>query len=154
MGLEERESGQAEEGKGKCAERVLPDELQYGCLKIGLHGREETLPFPAVLFKEFLPPEEGLEGDIEDLTDPLYRPEPEGMLGQDAKDKEQAVSGVRDDWIRKHSVRGRAFTLPADQTADTQADLHRPAIDEFDQGTVIVGVDAHLSPAPAERTDL
>lgn len=76
------------------------------------------------------------------------------MLGQNTEDEEQAVSGVRDDRIRKHSVRGGAFTLPADQAADTQADLYRPSINEFNPGTVIVGVDAHLSPAPAERADL
>ena len=76
------------------------------------------------------------------------------MLSQDAEDEEQAVSGVRDDRIWKHSVRGGAFTLPADQAADTQAGLYRSSIDEFDQGSVIVGVDAHLSSAPAERTDL
>lgn len=76
------------------------------------------------------------------------------MLGQNTEDEEQAAPAVGDDGVRKHSVRRRAFTLPADQAADTQADLYRPAIDEFNQGTVIVGVDAHLSPAPAERADL
>ena len=107
-----------------------------------------------MLLKELLPPEEGLERDIKDLADPLYRPKPEGVLGQDAEDEEQAVPAVRDDGIREHSVRGRTFALPADQAADTQADLHRPAVDEFDQGSFIVGMDMHLSPAPAERTSL
>lgn len=107
-----------------------------------------------MLFKELLPPEEGLKGDIKDFTDPLCRPQTEGMLGQDAEDEEQAVPAVRDDGIREDGVSGRAFTLSADQAADTQADLDRPAINEFNQGSVIVGVDAHLSPAPTERTDL
>lgn len=104
--------------------------------------------------KEFLPPEESLEGDIKGLADPLYRPETEGVLGQNAKDEEQAVPAVRDDRIREHSVSGRTPALPADQTADTEADLYGPATDEFDQGPVIVGVNAHLSCAPTERTDL
>ena len=154
MRLEQGKSGQLEEEKGKCAKRVCSDEFQYGCLKISLYRREEALPFSAVLFKKLLPPEEGLEGDIKDLTDPFYRPQTESMLGQDTEDKEQAVSAVGNDGIREYSVRRRAFTLPADQAADTQADLYRPAIDEFDQGPAIVSVDAHFSPAPAEWTDL
>ena len=104
--------------------------------------------------KEFMPPEERLEGDIKDLTDPFYRPEMESVLGQDAENQEQTVPAVRDDGIREHSVSGRTLTLPADQTTDTQADLYGLATDEFDQGPVIEGVNTHLSNAPAERTDL
>lgn len=154
MGLKKGEPGQAEEGSGKVAERVRTDELQDSRPEPGLHGCEESLPFPAVLFKELLPTEEGSEGDIKDLTDLLHGTQPEGMLGQDAEDEEQAVPAVGDDGIREHSVCGRPLTLPADQAADTKADLHRPAINEFDQGTVIVAVDTHLPAAPAVRAGL
>lgn len=57
-----------------------------------------------MIFKEVLPTEEGLKGDVKDFTDPFYRPETEGMLGQYAENEEQAVSAVRDDGIRKYSV--------------------------------------------------
>ena len=50
-------------------------------------------------------------------------------------------------------MRGRTLALTADQTADTQAGLHGSAIDEFDQGPIIVGVDAHFASAPTARTD-
>ena len=107
-----------------------------------------------MLLKEVLPTEEGLKGDVKELTDPFYRPETEGMLGQYAENEEQAVSAVRNDGIRKYGVGGRPPALAADQAADTKADLHRPAINEFDQGAVVVAVVTHLTLASAARTDL
>ena len=154
MGLEEGKTGQAEEGQSKCAERIRPDELQDGRFQIGFRGSKKSLPFPAVFLEELLPTEEGLLGDIKDLADLLHGTQPEGMLRQDTEDEEQAVPAVRDDRIRKHGVRGRVLTLPADQAADAQTDLYRPAIDKLDQGPGIGAVYPPHAPAPAERTDL
>lgn len=104
MGLKERDTSQPEEKGGKSAEWIPADEFQYGRLKIGLYRREESLPLPTVLFEELLPPKEGLEGNIKDLADLLYRAETEGMLSQDTENEEQAVPAVRNDRIREHSV--------------------------------------------------
>ena len=88
MGLQKREAGQAEEGRGKIAERIGPDEFEDGSLKMGFHGCKEPLPLPLMLFKELLPPEEGLQGNVKDFADSLDRAELEGVLSQDAEDKE------------------------------------------------------------------
>lgn len=153
MGLQKGEAGQAKEGRGKIAERIGSDEFEDGSLQIGLHGCKEPLPFPPMFFKELLPPEEGLQGNIKDFADSLDRAEPEGVLSQDAEDKEQAVPAVGDNGIREHSVRGRMLTPAADQAADAQTDLHRPSIDEFNQGPAIIAVDPHLASASTARTD-
>lgn len=152
MGLQKGEAGQTEEVRGKIAERIEPDEFEDGSLKRGLHGCKEPLPLPPMLFKELLPAEEGLQGNVKHLADSLDRADPEGVLSQDAEDKEQAVPAVGDDRIREHSVRGRTLTPAADQATDTQTDLHRPPIDEFDQGSAIVAVDTHLTSASTART--
>ena len=107
-----------------------------------------------MLFKELLPPEGGLQGNVKDLADFLCRAESESVFRQDAENKKQAVPAEGDKRIREHRVSGRTLAPPADQAADTQAGLHGSAIDEFDQGPVIVGMDAHLSLAPAVRTGL
>ena len=107
-----------------------------------------------MLFKELLPAEEGLEGDIKGFADLLHGTQPEGVFCQDTEDKEQAVPAVRDNGIREDCVCRWTLALSTGQAAYAETDLHRPAIDEFDQGAVIVGVDPHLAPATAVRTDL
>jgi hypothetical protein len=96
----------------------------------------------------------GFQKEFEHFADPFDGAQTNGGLCQDAKDKEKAVSAVGNDRIRQDRVRGRSLTLMADQTADTQAGLHRMTVNEFDQGAVVVGVDTHASFTATIQTDL
>ena len=154
MGLQDRKCRLSDERSGEGAEWIFSDQFQDGILQTGFHGGQKPLPLPSMLVVELLPSVEGSEGDFEHFADPVDGAQTNGVLCQDAKDKEQAVSAVGNDRNRQDRVRGRSLTLMADQTADTQAGLHRMTVNEFDQGAVVVGVDTHASFTATIQTDL
>lgn len=76
------------------------------------------------------------------------------MFCQYPENKEQAVPTVRDDGIRQNGMGGSGAALIASQTADAQTELHWMPINKLNQGSVIVSMDMHLTPANAIRTSL
>lgn len=100
----------------------------------------ESLPYGAVAFEELLPVVECRFGNDKDLTDSFYGTDMERMLCQGTKDKEQAVAAVRDDRVRQNSMCTAALT--ADDPENAETDLLRMSINEFDEGAVVISVNA------------
>ncbi len=105
-----------------------------------------------MLIKEFLPAIESAQGYLEDITDFFNGSQMVSMLSQNTQNKKETVPAVGDDRIREHGVSCNPFAVCTDQSADTEADLDRAAIDELDQGTVIVTMDLKIAPVFTIRT--
>lgn len=154
MGLEQGDTGLRIKRGGKRRERVVPDKLQKGRFKILFCRKQEPLPFRHVLFELFLPAIKRADRDFVGFTDPLCRPEAQGVLRQDAQDEKETVVAVWDDRIRQYSVGGRMTALPADETADTKILLYGPSSDNLNQSAAVVGMDFHHALASAARACL
>lgn len=77
-------------------------------------------------------------GDGKTFTDTLRSVKSRKVLSKNTKDKEQSVSGVRDDKIRKDGMR---MPTGADKAHDTELMTDSFSVDEVGDGTVIVGMD-------------
>ena len=75
------------------------------------------------------------------------------MLCEDTKDKEKAVAGIGNNGIREDSVGGGTAAPGTDEPADKEIVFLRTAINKFDQGTFVIGMNAHTAPAAADRAD-
>lgn len=84
------------------------------------------------------PVAELVTGDGKTFTDTLRSIKSRKVLGKNTEDKEQTVSGVRDDKIRKD---GMSMSTGADKAHDTELMADSFSVDEVGDGTAIVGMD-------------
>lgn len=104
MGLKEREPGCAEKRSGKITEWNLSNQQKDGIFQGCFDSSKKTLPQGSMLFKKLLPPIESINGNSIDITNGLYRPNPESVFRQDPKNEEKTVPAIRNDRIRQHRM--------------------------------------------------
>lgn len=84
------------------------------------------------------PVAELVTGDGKTFTDTLHSIKSRKVLRKNTEDKEQSVSGVRDDKIRKD---GMCMPTRADKAHDTELMTDSFPVDEVGDGTAIIGMD-------------
>lgn len=138
MGLEEGNPETTNKLRGKSGVSGHTDE-EFEKSKIGsLYGGQCSKPFLFLGVPQAQPLIELIPGNGKALTEAFHGRTAGKVLGQDAQKKEQPISRIRNDEIRKDGMGSAAV---ADQAQDDQITFDRRSIYEINNPSAIVGVD-------------
>ena len=117
----------------------------------GFHGRKQARPLLFVCFPKAEPMIKLIACNRKAFTQTFHTEHPGKVFRENTQDEKQAVTGVRNDEIRKDSM---GMAAGADDTQDADLMTYRPAIYKVHKGTPITGMHTAGTSGATERTGL
>lgn len=135
-----------EEGGGKAADKSggkiriarhlkkAFQESEAGCL----HGGEDAQPLFFLGEEQFQPAVKLFPGNGKAFAEVFHGRKVQEILSQSPQDEEKTIGRIRDDEVRED---GMGMAAGTDKAEDAEAVADRSAMNEIEQGAVIVGMD-------------